>query len=105
MTSLNGSCGSVLSKQVGELKWEQKARWKWGTAAGQQPLVPSTALQMPSTEADNNVRHVERCSSSAELTAQLRKGTGGGRIHPENDPLAATQTWMNPFWSAPTATE
>lgn len=30
-------------------------------------MVFDTALQIPSTEAHNNVGHVERCSSSTEL--------------------------------------
>lgn len=50
-------------------------------------MASSTALQIPSTEAYNNVGHVERCSSSAELTAGLGNVIGSGKIHLENDPF------------------
>lgn len=65
-------------------------------------MVSGTALQIRSTEAHNNVAHVERCSSSTELTAGLGKAMGSGNIHPENDPFGeAAQVWIKSFWSGP----
>lgn len=94
-------CGSAPSKQVSELNWEQK-HWKWEITTDRQSVVSGTALQIPSTEAHNNVEHVERCSSSTELTIQLGKVMGSGKIHPENDPFGEVAwIWINPFWSGP----
>lgn len=55
-----------------------------------------------STEAQNNVGHVERHSPSTELMAQLGKVTGSNKIHPEKDPFGeAAQIWIHCFWSEP----
>lgn len=73
-----------------------------GNTNQQAAVVSSTALQIPSPEAHNNMGQVQRCSSFTELTAQPGKVTACGKVHPENDPFGeAAQIWINPFWSGP----
>lgn len=57
---------------------------------------------MSSIEAQNNVGHMERHSSSTEPMAQLGKVMGSSKIHPEKDPFGeAAQIWIHSFWSGP----
>ena len=95
-------CISAPTKQASELIREQKRYWKWDITTDRQPAVSGVARQIPSTEAHNNMGHVERCSSSTELKTRLGKIMGRGKIDPENDPFGeAAQIWNNPCWSGP----
>lgn len=58
-----------------------------------------------STEAQNNVGHVERHSPSTELMAQLGKVMASSKNHPEKDSFGeAAQIWIHCFWSEPQET-